>query len=413
LNQSTDSIVVYLEALYANRNLIADAYNHGGVVMAEENQRKIRQLQQHRALIPYIHEEFRLNSSLSRHLDELFQRQRNYAVGTNFGEQINRLPRLIDEYLKASHENRLEDRDIYATDFDVGVFELREGIISTLLLLRTLTDNRFANVSTIAEKQRQNEYYVSKVEQLGNALASLQAETLLEQLSSSSLLEPLYSLYRHQIIDRLPEWRATVMDITAILKAYLYRLRQIEPEARRLRTFALFLNKNPEYQPPEAEDLLNLPEWGSIYSGLWLKAHPDLSSSQVTEALVDIAQRIPPAKLTILQERATGRLSGANDGNLVVIIKPKQVQVAFYRYVEAASGSANPLSALQWKRQQAIFNKLDDEAWLIYVQHLVQMMGNGTKSRLHGMNVERREMLPSHSRSGNLIINDIVLWKKI
>ena len=412
MNQSADSIVAYLEALHANRHLIADAYNLGGVVMVEENQRKIRQLQQHRALIPYIHDEFRLNASLSRHLDEVFQRQRNYAIGANFGEQINRLPRLIDEYLKASHENRLEDRDIYATDFDVGVFELREGIVSTLLLLRTLTDNRFANVSTIAEKQRQNEYYVSKVEQLGNALASLQAEILLEQLASSSLLEPLYSVYRHQIMDRLPEWRATVMDITAILKAYLYRLRQIEPEARRLRTFALFLNKNPDYQPPEADELLNLPQWASVYSGLRLKSHPDLSSSQVIEDLVDIAQSIRPAKLSIVRERPTGRLSGTDDGNLVVIVRPKQVQVAFYRYVEAASESEKPVSALQWKRQQATFNELDDEAWLIYLLHRVQIRGNDPTSRLRGLNVERREMNPAHFRSGNLIINDIVVWKK-
>lgn len=413
MNQSADSIVVYLDALHANRHLIADAYNQGGVVMVEENQRKIRQLQQHRALVPYIHDEFRLNSSLSRHLDEVFQRQRNYAIGANFGEQINRLPRLIDEYLKASHENRLEDRDIYATDFDVGVFELREGIISTLLLLRTLTDNRFANVSTIAEKQRQNEYYVSKVEQLGNALTSLQAEVLLEQLASSSLLEPLYAVYRHQVMDRLPEWRATVMDITAILKAYLYRLRQIEPEARRLRTFALFLNKNPDYQPPEADELLNLPEWASVFSGLRLRPHPDLSSSQVIEDLIDIAQRIPPAKLSIVRERPTGRLSGIDDEDLFVIVKPKLIQVAFYRYVEVASVSANPLSALQWKRQQATLNDLDDEAWLIYLLHKVQIRGNDPKSRLRGLNVERQEMTPSHSRSGNLIINDIVIWKKI
>lgn len=411
MSENTDGIISYLEALHANRHLVAAAYINGGVVMDEENQRKIRQLQQHRALVPYVHEEFRLNSSLSRHLDEVFQRQRNYVIGANFGEQINRLQRLADEFLKASHENRLEDRDNYATDFDVGVFELREGIASTLLLLRTLTDNRFANVSTIAEKQRQNEFYIAKVEQLGSALAMLQADLLLEQLAASSLLEPLLSIYRHQVLDRLPEWRATVLDITAVLKAYLYRLRQVEPDARRIRSFALFLRKNPGYEPPEGDDLINPPAWASKFGGQGIRSHPDLASGTVRDGLAEVAQGVPAAMVSIIRERKSGRLAEGGDTKRVVTLQPKTIQVAFRRYLDTVRSASDPLSALEWKRQQMAYADLDDGAWLLYAMHSLRITGSRAGGS-SGVDFKWQEHAPSHARSGNIIVSDILAWKR-
>ena len=266
---NTDGIVAYLHVLHNHRQLIAETYHRNSIALTDDNQRAIRQLQQQRILFPYLQDEFRLAPSLSRHLDEVFQRQRNYAISSNFAEQFNRLLHLTDEYLKASHENRPEDRDNYEADFDAGVFELGESIASGLLLLRTLTDNRFANVSTLAEKQRQNEYYIKQAEKLSEVLISLQAEPLLELLGSSSLLTSLLTVYQHQLLAKLPEWRASLLDITTTLKNYLYRLRQIEPEAKRLRTFAHFLNRNPDYQPPDIEDLpQQLPVWTNRFTGI-------------------------------------------------------------------------------------------------------------------------------------------------
>lgn len=411
MSENTEAIISYLEALHANRHLVAAAYINGGVTMEEDNQRRIRQLQQHRALVPYVHDEFRLNSSLGRHLDEVFQRQRNYVIGANFGEQINRLQRLADEFLKASHEDRLDDRDNYATDFDVGVFELREGIASTLLMLRTLTDNRFANVSTIAEKQRQNEFYIAKVEQLGSALAMLQTDLLLEQLAASTLLDPLMSIYRHQVLDRLPEWRATILDITTVLKAYLYRLRQVEPDARRVRSFALFLKKNPGYEPPDSDSLTNAPVWVSKFAGLQLRSHPDLGSGPIRDGLAEIAQGVPPATVSIVRERQSGRLLDDTDAKRVVTLPVKPVQVAYRRYIDAVHAQAEPLSALEWKRQQLPYADLDDRAWLLYVMHSLRV-GAARASGTRGIGFSWNERPPAHVRSGNIVVDDVLAWKR-
>lgn len=121
--------------------------------------------------------------------------------------------------------------------------------------LHVITENQFANVSTLAEKRRQNEFYLKRAKRIGETMALLESENLLGTLTGPSLLKPLLAVYQHQVLVRLPQWRATHMDITAVLKAYLYRLRQVEPNARRIRALAHFLRKDPDYQPPEAQSL--------------------------------------------------------------------------------------------------------------------------------------------------------------
>lgn len=413
MNATTDGIVAYLNVLHTHRQLIAETYHRNSITLTDDNQRAIRQLQQQRILSPYLQDEFRLAPSLTRHLDEVFQRQRNYAISSNFEEQFNRLLHLADEYQKASHENRSDDRDNYEADFDTGVFELGESIASGLLLLRTLTDNRFAHVSTLAEKQRQNAYYIKQAEKLGDVLLSLQASGVLELLNGSSLLAPLLRVYQHQLLTPLDEWRASLLDITATLRNYLYRLRQIEPEAKRLRNFAHFLNRNPDYQPPELEDLpQQLPMWAQRFTGITIHTHPDLSRNTVREELADIARTIPAKAVKITRERAAGQLIAGSDTKTVITLQPKPIQLAFQRYLHAARESLQPLSALHWLHQQTSTELPIAEAWIMYVLHAVQVLFTNDANIANTLVMQRVEAPLAHRYSGNIVVMDIQLWKK-
>ena len=407
---SNDSIVTYLGLLYNNRQLLADTYHKGTISLTEENRATIRKLQQQRVLLPYLQDQFRLAPSLNRHLDEVLQRQRNYAVSSNFADQTQRLVHLVDEYLKASYENRLDDRDTYEADFDAAVFELGENIVSSLLLLRTLTDNCFANVSTLAEKQRQNEYYIRQAEKLNEVLGALQAEEIVE-LFNTSLLSSLYSVYQYQLLHKLPEWRANLLDITTTLKNYLYRLRQIEPEAKRLRTFAHFLNRNPDYQTPDSENLPQPPSWAQRFSGLLLKTYPDLRRNFVRETLGEMARSIPATPIIRPQRsRETGKLILSDEEIPIVVLQPKRIQRLFLQYLQQASLSALPLSALKWKRQYTTKDLPTDEAWLLYVMHAIQTLRHNNNPP--PFELRRIEAASSYLHSGNILVQDLELWKK-
>lgn len=414
MSATADSIVAYLNVLHTHRELIAETYQQNSITLTAENQRAIRLLQQQRILSPYLQDEFRLTPSLTRHLDEVFQRQRNYAIGSNFEEQFTRLLHLADEYQKASHENRSDDRDSYQADFDAGVFELGESISDGLLLLRTLTDNRFAHVNTLAEKQRQNAYYIKQAEKLGDTLLSVQTTGVLELLGSSSLLTPLLSVYQHQLLNPLDEWRASLLDITATLRHYLYRLRHIEPEAKRLRTFAHFLRRNPDYQPPELDELpQQLPPWAQRFTGLIIHTHADLSRNTVREELAEIASAIPASAIKVSRERTTGTLVTDSANKTVITLQPKPIQL-LQRYLRAAreASPSQVVSALQWLHQQTGADLPTAEAWIMYVLHAVQVLQTNEAEIAKTLSMQRVEAPLKHRYSGNIVVRDIELWKK-
>ena len=295
------------------------------------------------------------------------------------------------------------------------MFELAEGLDSFLALMRSLADNRFANVSTLEQKKRQNEFYLGKCEQIGIALGALQDTALLEQLSGSSLLQPLLQIYQSQILERLPQWRASLMDISTVLKEYLYRLRQVEPQAQRLRAFAQFLRKNPDYSPPDVDELNHLPDWCSMFEGLKITAHADLSDNLTRDALVEVAQSITAPKLRFAVERQAGQMITDDAQDRINIIAVSPVQRIFALYLKAVRQSQVPISAIEWLRKMPDYQSIDEAAWLVYVLHAWQILE--AKKKISDLAIRRIEVnvaYPglSEALSGNIIVIDVEIWKK-
>jgi hypothetical protein len=406
MSASSDLVIKYLEVLHRQRAVLAEAYHRGSVGRSDDNARAIYELQQNRALVPFTQDSYRLASSLARHLDEVLQKERMYAaVGANIAELAARLPYLIDEAEKAHLEGRQDDADSYADNFNAAVFDLADSISNALQYLRMLADNRFANVSTLAEKQRQNEYYIGRAERISEALRHLQMEDLAESLEDRPGCESLAVAFRSQLAGRLPEWRASLLDITDILKSYLYRLRQVEPAARRLRAFAQFLKRNPDYVAPDVDEMAEPPAWALRARPLKMKARPDLSDSAISEALADLARSLPAARSLVKREAKLGVL--AEDGaapSISLAISPKPYQQAFAGFLSTVAASDAPVSAMAWKTSHPGFDNLPGDIWL----HCVLYEAAMERRRLDNYLFERVEAMPDHPLSGNIVVRDVV-----
>ena len=80
---------------------------------------------------------------------------------------------------------------------------------------------------TLAEKQRQNAFWLRRIERIGSALAALADNGLRMRLEAHAGLAELLAVFEHQIGRQLAGWRTQQLDISATLKAFLYRLREV------------------------------------------------------------------------------------------------------------------------------------------------------------------------------------------
>jgi hypothetical protein len=367
----SDLVTAYLGKLAKHKDLIATAYHHGsvGASDARDGGRGLFELTQARVLVPYREDTYRLASSLSKHLDEVLQIERLYsAAGANVSELAKRLPDIAHLVADAAFDGRIDDADRFIDEFDRAVFELADSVTGALQSLRIQADNKFANVSNYAEKRRQNEFYLDRVERISEALGAIQSGDMIQSLESTPEGERMLESYRSQIGDHLAEWRAQLLDITAILRAYLFRTRQIELVARRMRSFELFLRRTPSYVPPDLDSLSDAPSWARREVGLSLAAHACVQNTAHDEILLDIARSIPAVKpLNVTVPRVGSLLPDSPVDVDESEARPQPWEKAVFTMLEHVS--ATPVSALEWKASCAEVTTLDNDIWLLCLLH--------------------------------------------
>lgn len=411
MKRSDDLVVAYIELLHRHRKLIASAYHQGALDSGDEvaTARGIQGLRRHRTLVPLSQESFRLASSLARHLDEVLQKEQLFAaVGGNIADLATRLPLLVDETVKAHLEGRTEDLDGYVDAFNNAVFDLADHVEQALQYLRMLADTRFASVRTLAAKVRQNNWYLGRAERISEAVKSLQTGGLMDRIEEEPAAAPLMVAFRGQIWEHLPQWRESLLDITEILKAYLYRLRQVEPAGRRLRAFNLYLKRNPDYQPPDIEELTELPSWATRAAPVRIRAHPDLLDVATSEALVEVAAKLPESPTVLKSTPKIGELKqGTDQESRVLVVEPRPYQVALRRLIEEIPDDGRPVSALEWKRTRGDYEQLPDDIWL----HCVLYESTLARRRADRIRFERVERPSTHPLSGNIVVSDVHLQR--
>ncbi|XLZ71482.1 hypothetical protein ABT364_05800 [Massilia sp. SR12] len=392
--------------LYKHRLLIAAAYNRGEVDHSDDPDkgRGLAKLNQARILIPFRDGTYRLASSLVKHLDEALRVDRLYSmVGADVADLDRRLPEIADLVSHAVFDGRHDDADRYIDEFDRAVFALSDSVTVALQFLRILADNRFANVPTYAEKRAQNEFYLGRVERISEALGAIQSSDLLHTLEATPEGERMYETYRSQIVHHLPQWRAQLLDITAILRDYLFRTRQIQLVAKRMRAFELFLKRTPSYVPQEIDVFDDAPGWMRRAAGIALAAHPCIQNPAQEEVFYDIAMSIPSVRAPLNAPPRLGTLLSE------MTIPASEETERSQRWQDAlaqllAGVGERPVSALAWKAQHQELAGLDDDIWLLCLLH------EGALRRRRSANVHFEPVVvDAEPLCGNIVVTDLLL----
>jgi hypothetical protein len=404
----SDLVIAHLNELHKHRQLIAAAYNRGEVDHSDDPDRGrgLHKLNQARILIPYKEGTYRLASSLAKHLDEALRVDRLYSmVGADVADLDRRLPEIADLVSRAIFDGRLDDADRYIDEFDRAVFALSDSVTVALQFLRALADNRFANVPTYAEKRAQNEFYLERVESISQALGAIQSSDLLHTLEATPEGERMCETYRSQIVNHLPQWRAQLLDITAILRDYLFRTRQIELLAKRMRAFELFLKRTPSFVPQEIEVFDDAPAWMRRAAGFSLVAHPCIQNPVQEETFYDIAMSIPSVKPPIIAPARLGALLPDEPGLTDDESATTQPWQEALTDLLADLGEV-PVSALAWKAQRRDLAQLDDDIWLLCLLH------EGSLRRKRSADVNFQPItVDTEPLCGNIYVTDLLLSK--
>jgi hypothetical protein len=350
-----------LQAMAHHADWVAEAYFNGSVQSDADNQRALNQLKQLKVLSNHGGEGYRLSTRLSQFIDGALNSDRMRRLDTDLGGWVDLLEQHIGLYQDAYAEDRLEDCDQFLVEIERLVFDLADTLEDNTTYLLMLVNSRFANVRTLSEKQRQNAFYIGRVEKLVGAISLLQPAHLMDMADPH---ESLQGLIDRQLIRALPSHRQRLQDILDTLKTFLFQLRRIEARARLVRGFAFYLRQNPDYSPQDWCEQEQIPAHWNRMAGLAFHAHPDTLDRSLEPELITLAKRIRIDSEALWSTRKERRL------NRVSLAKPplRRVESPLYRrrlqelfeYARQTPGQA--ISALGYRNRQGA--PIDPPIWL-------------------------------------------------
>ena len=368
--------------LLANHvEIIDEAYSKGVVYPSAQNQRSLNQLRQLKILAKHGEDGYRIAVRLNQFLDHALSSDRVRRLDTDLASWIETLEQQISLYRDAWSENRLDDADNY---------------------LLMLVNSRFANVRTLAEKQKQNMFYIARLEKLVNAISALQPEYLLEMVEE---LPIIYQLIERQLIRLLPIYQQRLQDILDKFKVFLFELRQIEAQAKLVQGFMFFLRQNPGYQLRDWSEADTIPEFWNQIQPLQLQAYADPLDHTVEDKLIDVVQKIKVDTEVLLTKQKKRRINAVAPPTSA----KQAMEIPFYR--QQLQGflqrvGEKPISALAFK--QAFVSDIESSIWLACV------MNECLRQRHKHLQIEFRQVSGEGGYfSGNKKVTDILLSQRL
>lgn len=402
MSQSQQGLERLFKALASHSELIAEAYFTGVVYKDNQNQRVLNQLKQLKVLVNHNADGYRIAGRLTQFIDSALSSDRVRRLDTDLASWIETLEQQISLYQDAEVENRAGDCDNYFAEIERLVFDLSDTLEEDTRYLSMLVNSRFANVRTLAEKQKQNAFYISRLEKLVNAITALQPESLLEMVEDQPLI---YDLLDQQLIRKLPIYQQRLQDILDTLKVFLFELRQIEARAQLVQGFAFFLQQNQNYQPQDWSERDSIPAHWNQIKPLALLAYADPLDHALEEELIEIAQkiRIDTEVMLAKQKQRSSNAVSLSPQNKKVLDLPlyrKQLRVYFDRVLKNEGQS---ISAVAF--QQAFVDDIEPSIWLSCV--LNEWLRRQQRNKRLQMDLIQADF--GQHFSGNKKVRDIVL----
>jgi len=294
-----------LRQIGAYNELIASAYVYGSIASDEQDTKTLSLLHKSGLIRPDdTPGEYRVTTDLKRMLNRLMRKQTSYRQLTDMGKVIDALDEVVKDYQLATLAKEQEDAEYYLDQLDDLLYETKDTLNNNLDNMHFAIVSQFGFVTSLSNKIRQNERYLSHAQKLLNELQQIDPQDCYEWLDWLCPNEFARKISRfifwyNQV---LPKLRLIIDN----MRISLFRLRRDEKQASQLRNMARFLRKHPEFDLDEnLFELPNLPENLKYSPPMLLRNYVDTKQTSIEQPLLALVQTLRKQAVVVSIKKRT------------------------------------------------------------------------------------------------------------
>ncbi len=306
----SNQVATLLRQIGAYNELLANAYVYGSMASDEQDGNTINLLHKSGLIRPDDSPgEYRVTTDLKRMLNRLMRKQSSYRQLTDMGKVIDAIDEVVRDYEAATNAKEQEDAEYYLDQLDDLLYETKDSLNNNLDTMHFAIVSQFGFVSSLSNKIRQNERYLSHAQKLLNELQQIDPQDCYEWLDwlCPNEFARKISNFIYWYNQILPKLRLIIDN----MRISLFRLRRDEKQASQLRNMARFLRKHPEFDLDEnLFELPNLPETLKYAAVMPLKSYVDTKQTDIEQPLIKLIQTLrKQAVIAPVKSRTIGEVS--------------------------------------------------------------------------------------------------------
>ena len=307
----SSQVATLLRQIGAYNDLLASAYVYGSIASDEQDVNTINLLHKSGLIRPDDSPgEYRVTTDLKRMLNRLMRKQTSYRQLTDMGKVIDAIEEVVKDYQLATLAKEQEDAEYYLDQLDDLLYETKDSLNNNLENMHFAIVSQFGFVSSLSNKIRQNERYLSHAQKLLNELQQIDPHDCYEWLdwvACPNEFARKISSFVYWYTQILPKLRLIIDN----MRISLFRLRRDEKQASQLRNMARFLRKHPEFDLDEnLYELSYLPEQLKYAPSMPLKSYVDTKQTDIEQPLLLLVQSLrKQAAVTPIKPRTTSEVS--------------------------------------------------------------------------------------------------------
>ncbi len=303
-------VATLLRQIGAYNELLASAYVYGSIASDEQDGNTINLLHKSGLIRPDDSPgEYRVTTDLKRMLNRLMRKQSSYRQLTDMGKVIDAIDEVVKDYEAATNDKEQEDAEYYLDQLDDLLYETKDSLNNNLDNMHFAIVSQFGFVSSLSNKIRQNERYLSHAQKLLNELQQIDPQDCYEWLDwlCPNEFARKISNFIYWYNQILPKLRLIIDN----MRISLFRLRRDEKQASQLRNMARFLRKHPEFDLDEnLFELPNLPDTLKYAPAMPLKSYVDTKQTDIEQPLIKLVQTLrKQAVIAPVKERTVSEVS--------------------------------------------------------------------------------------------------------
>lgn len=399
-----------IQQLYNARELVVDAYERSGVDLDEKSMRLLDPLMRSHLIRTEGSSGIRLNQKLQKVFDAALRKDRIAAINTDLNAELQAAELAMRQLQDLKHRGNLDAMVSARDDVEqhlLSIYDILDDSSTTIFNRVTSTYGIRSNPEfRLRENEMYNRQLSNLVESYNQMRSSLNDEPFTLDADISAFIDNI-DVRCMELVDRIRIIQNTIRD-------NLFRVRELEERARKIRAVADHLRHNPGFEALKTQDSLsNHPFFRSV-APVSVQAVPDLEDHAVEQGCAELVLKLSQTLKydTPKAEREDSKLKSAAREERTVKVSESDKMVR--RMLSECMEKAEPVSALSFWRTQWRHDDiadLEEREWLyavaLYMDSDPLLQNRKKTSDYVRMHIHA---IPSHPLSGTFSLVDLYVY---